>query len=341
MSLSVLLRRMLLCGLFVLCAGAVQSAMASQIFGTVYDNRQNALPEVNVELLNENHALISYTRTDGIGKYSFDGIGDGNFYVRVLPFRYDLDEQVQSVEIYTISLSSNRPGYAAMSCDFVLTPRRGTLAAARAEVIYAQEVPSEARKAYEDGMKALRKRKPEEAIVQFQAAIKAFPDYYLANHYLGTTYADSRDYEHAAPPLLKASEINPKSGVTLYYLGLSLHMLNYNKAAIIALQAAAVATPESSIVFVSLGSAQRAERQYDAAEKSLLQAKKLARGESADLYRELAALYGITKRYDKAVENLERMLKAGTFSDEDAAKIKQQIKIWKELVAKQPSQPTT
>lgn len=318
-------------GLFILVLAGVQSVFGSAIMGTVYDNRRNALPYVNVELLDQYHSLKKYTVTDGIGRYNFDGVGDGEWYIRVLPFRYDFDEQTQSVTIYTISQSNNRPGYTNEVVDFVLSPRKGTLAEAQADVIYAQEIPPEAKKAFEAGQKLLKKGKPKEAIPTFQEAIKIFPNYFLANHYLGAVYFNERDYEHAVPPLMKAAEVNEKSSVTLYFLGYSLHQLNYNKAAIIALKAAGVLTPASPAIFLALGASQRMERQYDDAEKSLLRAKKLFKTENVELYKELAALYGETKQYGKAVESLEQMLKAGTFSDEDVEKIKAQIKAWKQM----------
>jgi tetratricopeptide (TPR) repeat protein len=319
---------------WILCI-AIGSAAASTITGTIYDNRRNSLPDVGVELLDQYHSMKQHTITDGIGRYTFDGIGDGTWYVRVLPFRYDLDEETQSAEIYTISQVNNRPGYTSQVLDFVLTPRKGTLAAAQAEVIYAQEIPPEARKSFDAAQRAVKRGKPDEAIPAYQEAIKTFPNYFLANHFLGALYFERKDYEHAAPVLMKAAQVNDKSSVTLYYLGYSLHKLNYNKAAIVALKAAAILTPASPAIFFVLGSAERMERDYAEAEKALLQAKKLQKTENSELYKELAALYGETKQYQKGAESLEQMLKSGSFSDPDTAKIKEQIKIWKDLSAKQ------
>jgi len=327
-------------GLFVLIMSAAQSVAGSQIFGTVYDNRRNTLPNVNVELLNENHSLVKVGLTDGIGRYTFDGVSDGRWFVRVLPFRYDFDENEQEVTISTIKVVGGG-GYTNEVLDFVLTPRKGTLAEAQAQVIYAQEIPSEAKKAFEAGQKLTKKGKADEALLSYQEAVKIFPDYFLANHYLGAAYFDKKDFEHAVPPLVKAAQINEKSSVTLYYLGFSLHQLNYNKAAIVALKAAAVLTPASPAIFAALGATQRFERDYAEAEKSLLQAKKLSKTENAELYKELAALYGETKQYEKGAESLEQMLKSGKFSEDDVAKIKQQIKVWKEISAKQATKSGT
>lgn len=328
---------LLVVGLAILIFGAVHSVSASQIFGTVYDNRQNALQSVDVELLDQYHSLIRHTVTDGVGRFTFDGLGDGTWYVRVLPFRYDFDEQTQEVLIQTISQVNNRQGYESKVVDFVLSPRKGTLAAAQAEVVFAQEIPSDARKAFEESQKLLKRGKADEAIVQLESALRIFPDYFLANHYLGAVYFQKKDYEHAAPPLMKAAQMNDKSGPTLYYLGYSLHELNYNKAAVVALKQAAILTPASPAVFTALGKSQRQERQYADAEKSLLQAKKLSKSENVEIYRELAAVYGETGQLAKGIDSLEQMLKSGNFSDADTAKIKEQIKVWKQKVGQQPA----
>ena len=322
--------------LLVLVGAGAQAALGSTIFGTVYDNRRNALPNVGVELLDQYHAMKQHTATDGIGRYKFEGVTDGTWYVRVLPFRYDLDEQSQEVVIYTIS-QSNRPGYTSQMTDFVLVPRKGTLAAAQAEVVYAQDIPNEAKRSFELGQKAAKKGKSVDAIPAYQEAIKAFPDYFLANHFLGMAYFEQKDYEHAAVPLMKAVQINPKSGVTLYYLGYSLHKLNYHEAAIVALKEASILTPASPAIFTTLGSAQRFQRKYAEAEKSLLQAKKLMKSESAELYKELAVLYGETRQFQKGAESLEQMLKSGSYSEADTAKIKEQIKAWKSMRVAQPA----
>lgn len=316
--------------LLVLCVG-VSTTAASTIFGTVYDNRRNALPNVAVELLDQYRAMKQHTMTDGVGRYTFEGIGDGEWYVRVLPFQYDLDEEVQNVQIYTISLVGNRPGYTSQMADFVLSPRKGTLAAARAEVVYAQEIPKTAKDAYDDALGFLKKGKDDEAIGKLEEAIKIFPDYFLANHQLGSLYYGKKDYEHAVPPLMKAAQINEKSGVTFFYLGYSLEKLNYHQTAIIALKVAAVAIPASPAVFTALGRAQRMQREYPDAEKSFLQAKKLQKTDNPELYKELAALYAEMRQFDKAVTNLEQMLKVGNFSDADVAKIKEQIRQWKKV----------
>lgn len=315
------------------------TALASTISGTIYDSHHNGLANVDVELLNQYRSLIQHATTDGIGRYSFENLSDGEFYVRVLPFRYDFEEETRSVTIYTISQTANRPGFTIEIVDFVLNPRKGSLAAAQAEVVFAQEISPTAKKFYDDAVKLLKKGKADEAIPQLEEAIKAFPDYFMANDTLGSVYFGRDDFEHAAPLLMTAARVNEKSPITLYQLGYSLSHLHYYKAAIIALKQAAILAPGSPAVFIALGVAQRFQREYKDAEASLLQAKKISRNPTGELFRELAALYGEVHQYDKGASSLEEMLKVGNYTEENQAKIKEQIKAWKELAAKQESRP--
>ena len=57
-----------------------------------------------------------------------------------------------------------------------------------------------------------------------------------------------------------------------------------------------------------------------------LKAKSLSSQAVADIHWELAELYGLNmKKYKEAIEELERYLKAGKYSDEQTKKIKRLI----------------
>src|SRR5207237_123086 len=84
---------------------SVRSSSASSITGTIYDNHNNALADVDVELMGNVGAFRNHIRTDTTGRYEFTGLGDGYFTIRVLPFRYDFEEQSQQIYIQTISVA--------------------------------------------------------------------------------------------------------------------------------------------------------------------------------------------------------------------------------------------
>lgn len=325
--------------ILVILAGAAASAYASTISGTIYDSKKNGLPYVEIELQNDRYVMIQHATTDGIGRYTFDGLADGTYYVKVLPFRYDMDEQTQEVIISTVSAVTGSGGNAYMIQDFYLTPRKGTLAAAQAEVVVAQEVPKAAKEQYDAAAKLLKKGKTDEAIPLLEGSLKDFPTYFLANDALGQIYFHKNDFEHAAARLLTASQVYDKSPMTLYMLGVSLGHLNYLPASIIALNSAATLAPESSMVHLALGKTFLSTKDYKAAETSLLNAKKYSKTPSGELYQMLARVYKATKQYSKAAASLESMLKNGNYSDDAKAALKKEIQEYKAKAAANNEKP--
>lgn len=317
--------------LFFLVLLFVHNISASTISGTVYDPQRNPLPDVDVELLDDLYRQIDRTRTDGTGRYNFNGLGDGNYSIRVLPFRYDYVDQSQYVEIKTISIRGTGTGNAYETRDFYLQPKKGSLADTELGVIFAQEIPKEAEKVFEQAIKDFSRKKPDEAISGLRKALNLFPDYFLALQQLGIILVKKGEFSEAAPLLLKAVEINPKSPVTMFYLGYSLHKLNYNKAAVTALSQAHNLAPASVEVLLILGMAERLEKKFEDAETHLLKAKKLTKESIPEIHWELAQLYGLNlKRYKEASNELEQYLKSGKYDSEHIKKIKKLISDFQE-----------
>lgn len=324
--------------LFILAVLFSSNAFASTISGFIYDKQRNALFDVDVELLNEYYQLRGRSKTDSTGRYQFEGLTDGYYTVRVMPFRYDLEDQSQTVEINTMTIRGAGAGNGYYTLDFYLLPKKGGLADAELSVVFAQDVPKEAKSLYEQSVKDISKGRKAEGITALKEAVKIFPTYYLALHQLGKELFIKGDYGEAAPLLLRAVDVNSKSPMTLYYLGYSLHRLNYNKAAITALNQAYIQAPNSMQVLFVLGKVERAEGKYNEAEKHLLQAKKISKINVPDIHWELAQLYGLNlKKYKEAVNELEDYLKAGKFDDEYTKKIKRLISDFQEKAKSQES----
>ncbi|MFM9904047.1 MAG: carboxypeptidase regulatory-like domain-containing protein [Pyrinomonadaceae bacterium] len=302
---------------------------ASTITGTIYDNRRNPLPEVNVELLNDYYQVINRSVTEASGRYEFGGLADGRYSVKVLPFRYDLLEQTQQIEIYTNKVRGTGSGNTTEIKDFFLSPRRGSLDEAEAGVIFAQEIPKDAKKAYETAVDLFTKNRRPEALAEIKRAINIFPNYFLALNRLGREFVVEGKYGDAFPILMKASDTNPKSPTALYYLGYTLYKLSYNKAALVALKQAYILSPTSVPLLWTLGSVERLEGQLPDAEKHLVQAKKLTRVEIPDLRFELALLFRDLGKFGLAADELEAFLK-GRPDAKDGDKIKKLIKTYRE-----------
>ena len=316
---------------FVLLFAAVifflsQKVSASTIAGIVYDNKRNPLGEVDVELLDDYYRSINRTKTNASGRYEFGGLGDGRFTVKVLPFRYEFADQSALVEITTITSVSGQIGNTYITQDFYLSPRKGSLEDTETGVIFAQEVPKEAQKIYEDAVKDLSRKRTNEGIAGLRRAVSVFPNYYLALQSLGKELFAKGEYGEALQVLLKASEINPKSPTTFYYMGYSLVKLDYTKAALIPLNQALLLAPASVQILYVLGIAETGEGKYAEAEKHLLRAEKLSKADVPEIHWQLAQLYANNlKKYQEAADELELYLKAGKFDEQQKAKVKKVI----------------
>jgi len=285
------------------------------------------LGDIDVELLNDYYQTIARTKTDGSGRYSFEGLRNGRHSVRVFAFRYDYEDQTQEYDINTQSLRGGE-GVGFFVLDFYLIPRKGGLAAAEIGTIFAQEIPPSAKKLYDRAMSEFSKKKPDEALMTLDEAIKIFPDYFEALQKIGRELYAKKRYEDSIPFFFKAAEVNPKSATSFYFLGAALFHLDdsYHKASLTSLNQAYNLAPASIQILWYLGKVERTMGKYENAEKHLLQAKKLSVNNVPEIHKELAQLYSDNlKKYKEAAEELELYLKHSKSSDADSKKIKEII----------------
>lgn len=340
MFLKVLNQKRIAVGVFFLFGVLILSQTAfgaSTIQGIVYDKQRNTLSDVSVELLNDYHQTVDRARTDVSGRYQFNGLGDGRYSVRVFPFRYDLEDQELPVEIITQNVRGTE-GTGFFPLDFYLLPKKGGLADTEIGVIFAQEVPPDAKKSYEKAVKDISGKRMDEGLSGLNEAVKVFPNYYLALHRMGKELFVMKRYKDAVPFLIKAVEVNPKSATSFYYLGYSLHNLgkDYDKAAITTLKQSAFLAPASTQVLYVLGKVERSAGKFQDAEKHLLEAKKLSKVPVPEIHKELAQLYADDlKKYKEAADELELYLKASKLDD---AGEKQTKKVISDLRKKADSQ---
>lgn len=317
-------------GLFLISVVLILSqniSAQSTISGTIYDKQRNPVFDVEIELQNDLYQTISRSKTDGGGRYNFGGLKNGRYFIRVLAFRYDLEDQIQEQEINTQNIRGGE-GTGFFILDFYLQPRKGGLAETELAVIFSQEVSPEAKKHYDKGIELLNNKKTKEGIVELNEAIKIFPNYFLALHRIGKELFILRNFKDAIPFFFKAAEINTRSANSFYYLGYSLHSLGkeYNKSAIAALNQAVLLAPASIQVLYILGKIEREEGKFLEAEKHLLQAKKNSKDPIPEIHKELAQLYANDlKKYKDAADELELYLKASKLSNEEEKKTKKII----------------
>jgi tetratricopeptide (TPR) repeat protein len=323
---------------FLLCLAFSYSASAqSTITGIVYDKQRNPLVDVDIELLNDLYQSLRRTKSDGSGRYNFDGLSNGRWYIRVYAFRYDLEDQQQEVLVDTQNIRGGQ-GSGFFIADFYLMPRKGGLAESELGVVFAQDVPAEAKKLYQKGVDEFSKQKPDEGIKSLNEAIQIFPNYFLALFRIGKELHFQQRYEESARFLYKAVEVNPKNASAFYYLGSSFFKMgkDYNKAALASLNQAHILAPGSMQVLWALGRVERAEKMFVEAEKHLLQAKKVSGGGVPEIHQELVSLYSNDlKKYKEAADELELFIKASKLNDEEKAKFKAILEGLREKAKKQ------
>lgn len=306
-----------------------QNVSASNIItGTVYDIKRNFVADVDVELLDEYYRVVRRSKTDSVGRYEFTVENNGNYTIRVLPFRYDFEEQTRYVEISSISARPGETGSSYNYEDFYLAPKKGGLKELELSVVFAQEVPREAEQAYKKAIDDLSKKKTEEGIGELRTAVSLFPKYYAALYRLGQELFLKQGFGESAQFFIRAAEVNQKSGNAFYYTGYALYNLGkaYDKAAITALNQAHMIAPGSVPVLWLLGKIERESGKFVDAEKHLLQAKKLAQNKDPRVHQELSILYGNDlKKYKEAADELELYLKASKPGDEEEKKVKKVI----------------
>lgn len=297
----------------------------NSITGFVFANGRKPVPDVYVELETDTYSLVSRVKTSGSGFYSFRGLSQGNYKVKILTYGTDYEEQTQSVSLVGISALPNS-GSVSEQVDFYLRSKKITNSNPMAApgVIYAQEVPDSAKKLYEQGVSDLINKNEKEGFEKLKKSIEIFPNYFLALDRLGSEYVLRGYYRPAYILLTKALEINSRSFSSMLGLGIAQYKLEQYGAAVEMLNRAVKQYNDSANAYLWLGIALHRNGKLTESETALLQANKLSKNESSEVHWQLARLYSDQKRYKNAADELEQFLKNSSESAE-AEKIKQMI----------------
>jgi tetratricopeptide (TPR) repeat protein len=327
-------------------ASTVDVQGRSTIYGTVYGDDHRPMADVYVELLNDTNSSAGQTKTDASGRFSFGGLSDGRYQIRVRPLSNEYMEQTTQVVLASISsarandLGTRSSGSSSEHIDIDL--RRNVRAnsgpfAAGPNAIFVQEVPPAAKKLYEEGIAYLRDKKEAEGLLSLKKALEAFPDYYLAIDRLGAEYASkgatSRPHLEAGLVLLsRAVEINPRGFSSVYGLGWTQYQLGQNAEAIANLKRAITLYDKAVEPYLWLGRALKRSGALDQAEVAYKRANEMTNGKEAEVHWQIALLYSDEKRYKEAADELELFVKTSGKS-EDTEKVKALIKQLREKAA--------
>lgn len=283
----------------------------NSISGFVFDSAsRNPVSEVYVELMNDLYSTLRRVKTDGTGRFSFNGISSGAFKVKVLPYGTNYLEETQDVIINTVGGMS---GSDSVYIDFYLKldKRKVNSEFYSPASVFVQEVPAAAREFYKKGITQLENSKQTSAgLESLKKALEIFPDYYDALNRLGIEHVRGNQYFEALPFLVKAIKVNQRSFSSFYALGLAAYNLKQMKEASEAFRATTIINPQSAFAQFQYGRALRINGNFKEAEQALLKANVLSKDVPiAEIHWQLGLLYDKTGRYNEAADELEKFLK--------------------------------
>lgn len=289
----------------------------NRISGFIFGLNRQPLDGMNVELLNDRLSAVGRTRTTGSGRYTFETYAEGVLTVRVYTSGTDYEEQEKSVEIQNVSISTSgggtkRSGFANEQLDFYMRLKSGVIPAN--VVVFAQDVPAEAKKLYEKAVSDLDSKRTNEALAELRQAIEIFPKYYMALELLGTEYVKLRRPEAymAAEMLLTAAVAeNPRAFKSWYNLAHARYELSKFADALTSVQKAVELNSNSPEAVFLYGVLLMKAKKFPEAEKQLIKARDLSKDKIPSVHFELAMLYANEmKRFADAAKELKTFLKA-------------------------------
>ncbi|HKO44955.1 MAG TPA: tetratricopeptide repeat protein [Pyrinomonadaceae bacterium] len=278
----------------------VQQGFLNSISGHVTDGR-SAIPNLQVELLNDMDSVIQRTKTDSSGLFAFRRLSTGIFQVRVQTYGTSYIGQTKRVQ-----LERTR---AFEQVDFVLGSNQTSSISPTGGAVFVQEVPEQARREFDRGSDLLKNDRREEGIAALKKAVEMFPSYFAALELLGMQYVKQQEYEPAIALLTKAVEVNRRAYQSLYGLSVAQQSLKQLPQAVESMRRAITLNPGSVNANLWMGMLLRQAAKLDEAETYLKQADKLAASKSPDAHWQLALLFNDLKRYREAADELELFLK--------------------------------
>jgi tetratricopeptide (TPR) repeat protein len=165
-----------------------------------------------------NGRRVYETFTDLSGRFSFAGIGAGN---------YQLTAEGDGQSFATTSVSAQVSAFGSapqlFTQDIQLRILPGKALGPGGVVSgFAQEIPKAARQAFDRAMKLSTEGKADAAIEKMKEAVKEFPEYFEAHLQLGNQLMKSGRFDEAVSELDRAREINPKDERLYQSFGLLL-----------------------------------------------------------------------------------------------------------------------
>jgi tetratricopeptide (TPR) repeat protein len=272
------------------------------IAGTVRDDSdQHTMESVRVDLKQATGTPINSTFTRGSGEFEFAGIPGGDYTIEVIAPDYELFRE--TVTIY----NSDRRGLAVFlrrPMAVVSSRSSGTISA------HELSIPHKAHDEYEKGLNLIYSKSDYKgAIVQFQRAIKDFPNFYEAYAQEGSAYTFLGEMGPAEEALRKSIALSSSQYSEALFLiaGLLNNTKRFPEAEALSRQGVALDASSWHGHF-ELARALSALKKAEEAEKSATQARDL-KPDNPAAYLVLANIHIQLRDLPALVKDLDGYLK--------------------------------
>ena len=291
-------------------SGSSRSSTISNIIRGKIFMPSDTLPERRIRVMLEHSAggVVSETFSDSVGNFEFRNLSNGTYRVTVPTDGYTYETGQEAVEVFgsfsrtanvQIYLKEKNRGPSVTTKEKLLSP---------ADI---QEVPKEAKKAYEQGVKLARESKPDKASAKLQEALQLFPDYLHALNKLGEQMVAMNKLDLAQANFERAIVLNPKFALPYINYGMLMVSQKRYAEAISALETGNALDDTYPVGHLNLGLALMAQNppDLDRAEKELNRVVAIGKKDFVHIRKLIFNLNVRRQKYDKAVAQLEAYLK--------------------------------
>lgn len=314
-------------------AGATSHTVRGKIFLP-----SGGLPEQRIRVVLEisSGGIAGEAFSDTVGNFEFRGLPSGTYRVVIQSDARNYEAIQETVEVYgSFSRTFTVQVYLKeKNSEPTMKPGGKVLSAAD-----IQEVPKDAKKIYEQGVKLAKNNKAEDASRKFQQALEIFPDYLHALNKLGEQMAMLNKPAEAQSFFERAIAINSK--FALAHINLGMLMLNQKRfdEAVVALETGNSNDDSYPVGHLNLGLAlmMKPQPELDRAERELLRTLEMGKRDFVHVRKYLFNLNVRRQTMDKAAEQLEAYLREAPDAP-DAADVRQILDKVKKAIARQKAQ---
>ncbi|MGH9844520.1 MAG: carboxypeptidase regulatory-like domain-containing protein [Blastocatellia bacterium] len=300
--------------LFLACPEPA-AAQNGTVRGKVRTVSGGTITGVIVELW-QSGARTGQTVTNNDGDIHFPNVTPANYEVTV---NHPGFEPAAERVVLTGAQSEGR--LEIVNVEVRLRPLTNPAATGLPGVVFAQNVPFNARLAYETALKRLKANQTNEALAKLKEAINFFPDYFNAHFLLATEFTKQKRTQEALDALEHARRVNDRDARVYHLFGILMARQRKFVIAEFAFREALERDPTNAqtyhshavaLIEMSLNETDARQRRkfLGDAERDLNRALELSGGKMAAAHLQLARIHELRGEKRLAVRDLEAYLKS-------------------------------